>query len=112
MPSEPIGKERRMRFMLTFRIPMEAGNEMIKDGSLPETIRAILEDLEPEAAYFSDIEGARGGYFVVNIDDASQIPAIAEPFFLKMGANVQMHPVMTPEDLERSSLDQVAQKYG
>jgi hypothetical protein len=35
------------------------------------------------------------GYFVVNIDDASQIPATAEPFLLKAGATVQMHPVMT-----------------
>ncbi len=101
-----------MRFMLTVRMPMDEGNEMVKNGTIGQTIQTILEDIQPEAAYFSEVEGARGGYFVVNIDDASQIPAIAEPFFLKMGANVQMHPVMTPEDLERSSLDQVAQKYG
>ncbi len=69
-----------MRFMITCRIPMEAGNAAIKDGSLPQTIQSIMEDLEPEAAYFGEIEGARGGYFVVNMDDASQIPAIAEPF--------------------------------
>ena len=42
-----------MRFMITCRIPMEAGNAaMIKDGSLPQTIQSIMEDLEPEAAYF------------------------------------------------------------
>ena len=68
-----------MRFMLTFRIPMETGNKMIKDGSLPETIQTILEDLKPEAAYFSDIEGARGGYLVINMDDASQMPALRTP---------------------------------
>jgi hypothetical protein len=33
-----------------------------------------MEELQPEAAYFSDIEGARGGYIVVEMDDASQIP--------------------------------------
>lgn len=101
-----------MRFMLTVRVPTNEGNEMARNGTLGQTIQTILEDIKPEAAYFSDIEGARGGYFVVNIDDASQIPAIAEPFYLTYGATVQMHPVMTPEDLGRSSLDQVAQKYG
>ncbi len=101
-----------MRFMLTVRVPTNEGNEMVKNGTMGQTIQTILEDIKPEAVYFSDIEGARGGYFVVNIDDASQIPAIAEPFFLTSGATVQMHPVMTPEDLGRSSLDQVAQKYG
>ena len=84
---------------------------MVKNGTPGETIQPILMDIKPEAAYFSDIEGAREGYFVVNIDDASQIPAIAEPFFLKAGATVEMHRVMTPEDLGRSSLDQVVQKY-
>ena len=49
-PSERVGKERCMRFMLTFRIPPEKGNEMIKDGTLPRTIQTILEDLKPEAA--------------------------------------------------------------
>lgn len=103
-----------MRFMLTFRIPMEAGNEMIKDGSLPETLQTILEDLKPEAAYFSDIEGARGGYLVINMDDASQMPALSEPLFLGLGATIQAHPVMVPEDLEKAGADlqQVAQKYG
>jgi hypothetical protein len=66
-----------MRFMLTCRIPVEKGNELAKNGTLGETIQSIMEELEPEAAYFSDIEGARGGYIVVNMDDASQIPAIA-----------------------------------
>ena len=103
-----------MRFMLTFRIPMDEGNELIKSGNLGETMQSVLEDLKPEAAYFGDIEGARGGYLVVNMDDASQIPAIAEPLFLGMGATVQIHPVMTPEDLQKAgpALEQAAQKYG
>ena len=113
-PGKRDGKERDMRFMLTFRIPPEKGNEMIKDGTLPQTMRTILEDLKPEAAYFSDIEGARGGYFVINMDDASQMPALSEPLFLGLGATIQAHPVMVPEDLEKAGpdLEQLAQKYG
>ena len=54
-------------------------------------------------------------YLVVNMDDASQIPAMAEPLFLGMGATVQIHPVMTPEDLQKKAgpaLEQAARKYG
>ena len=72
-----------------------------------------MEEIGPEAAYFGDTEGARGGYLVLNMDDASQIPAMAEPLFLGLDATVQIHPVMIPEDLERASsaIDQAAQKY-
>jgi hypothetical protein len=92
----------------------ERGNAAVKDGSLPDTLQSILEDLKPEAAYFADIEGARGGYLVVNMDNASQIPAIAEPLFLAMDATVQVHTVFTPEDMPGAmeSLQQAAQKYG
>jgi hypothetical protein len=103
-----------MRFMLTFRIPPEEGNAAMKDGRFMPAFRSVLDDLQPEAAYFSDIEGARGGYLVINMDDASQIPAIAEPLFLGMGATVQIHPVFTPDDMPRvtEAIEQAVQKYG
>jgi hypothetical protein len=103
-----------MRFMITCRIPVDKGNELAKNGSLGSTIQSIMEELEPEAAYFSDIEGARGAYIVVNMDDASQIPAMAEPLFLGLGATIQVHPVMTPEDLGKGApaIEQAAQRYG
>ncbi len=45
-----------MRFMITCRIPVEKGNELAKNGILGETIQSIMEELKPEAAYFSDIQ--------------------------------------------------------
>jgi hypothetical protein len=103
-----------MRFMLTVRVPPEEGNAAMKDGSFMPAFQSILEDLQPEAAYLAEIEGARGGYFVVNIDDASQIPAIVEPFFLGLDATVQIHPVFIPEDMPRvtEAIEQAVQKYG
>src|ERR671918_3196895 len=101
-----------MRFMLTFRIPPEEGNAAMKDGRFMSTFQSVLEELQPEAAYFGPIEGARGGYFVVNMDDPSQIPAIAEPFFLGLGATIQINPVFTPDELSAETLQQAAQKYG
>ena len=101
-----------MRFMVTFRIPMEEGNALIKDGRIGPAMESILDDLKPEAAYLAEIEGARGGYLVVNMDDGSQIPAIAEPLFLGLGATVQIQPVFTPDEMPVEALQQAAQKYG
>jgi hypothetical protein len=103
-----------MRFMLTLRVPPEQGNAAMKDGSFMPAFQSVLEDLQPEAAYLTEVEGARGGYFVVNIDDASQMPTIFEPFFLGLGATVQIHPVFTPEDMPRvtEAIEQAVQKYG
>jgi hypothetical protein len=51
---------------------------------------------------------------VVNMDDASQIPAIAEPLFLGLDATIKAHAVMTAEDLGTATpaIDQAAQRYG
>ena len=103
-----------MRFMLTVRIPPEEGNAAMKDGRFMPAFQSILEELRPEAAYLTPIEGARGGYLVVNIDDPSQMPAIFEPLFLGLGATVQIHPVFTPDDMPRvtEAIEQAVQKYG
>lgn len=101
-----------MRFMVTFRIPMDEGNALIKDGRIGPAMESILDDLKPEAAYLAEIEGARGGYLIVNMDDGSQIPAIAEPLFLGLGATVQIHPVFTPDEMPVETLQQAALKYG
>ena len=100
--------------MLTFRVSPEKGNELARDGNLRPTVQSIVEEINPEAAYFTPMEGARGGYLVINMDDASQIPAIAEPLFIGLDATVQIHPVMTAEDLERATpaIEQAAQRYG
>ena len=104
-----------MRFVLEITIPTETGNATIRDGTLPTTIQSIMEELKPEAAYFAAVgDGFRGGFFVINIDDASQIPAIAEPFFLAFNATVKFYPVMTVDDLMTAgpTIGAAVQKYG
>ena len=102
------------RFMPTFRFPTEKGNELAREGTLRPTVQSIVEEINPEAGYFGPMEGARGGYLVLNMDGASQIPAIAEPLFLGVNASVQIHPVMTPEDISVTTpaIEQAAQRYG
>ena len=76
---------------------------------------SILEELQPEAAYFTDVEGTRGGFLVIDMEDASQIPNFVEPLFLGVGATAHMQPVMTAEGLRGpagEALEQMAQRYG
>ena len=91
-----------MRFLISCRFPTEKANADIKDGSFRQNLQSILEELKPEAAYFTDM------------DEASDLPAVAEPLFFGMGETIKVQLVMTPEDLEKAtpSLEQAAQKYG
>ncbi len=101
-----------MRFLVTVTFPVETANQRIKDGSFGQKLRAILAELKPEAAYFVENDGCRTGFLVVNMQEASQIPSIAEPFFLNFNAQVRIRPAMTPEDLAKAGLDDLAKKWG
>ena len=96
-----------MRMMLRWTVPVERGNETIKDGSLAQTIESLLEKLKPEAAYFWPENGLRAGMIVFDMADPTQIPQIAEPLFLNVNAAVEFVPVMNADDL-KTALEKVA----
>ena len=104
-----------MRMLLRVSIPIEAGNAAAKDGTLGSTIEGILADLKPEAAYFfADDSGQRSGSIVFDMKDSSQVPAVAEPWFLAFNATVSLRPVMNPQDLAKAgpAIGKAAKKYG
>ncbi len=92
-----------MRCLLKVAIPVETGNATIGDGSLPKTIESILADLKPEAAYFAGDNGKRTGFIFFDLKDASQIPAVAEPWFLAFDADVELLPAMNLEDVKKAT---------
>ena len=77
------------------------------------TIQSILADLKPEAIYFTDNNGQSSGFIFLDMQDASQIPAIAEPWFLAFNASVEIHPVMIPDDLAKAggAIENAVKKY-
>ena len=89
-----------MRMMLKINIPTEAGNRGVKDGSLPKILEATISKLRPEAAYFLADSGLRSAIIFFDLREASDIPAIVEPLFLGLGAEVELVPVMNADDLK------------
>src|SRR5262249_1872204 len=98
-----------MRVMLKFILPVEKSNAAVSDGSLGRTMESILSKLKPEAAYFTPLEGERGGMIFFDLTDPSQIVESVEPFFLGLNASTELVPVMNAEDL-RKGLAKVARK--
>jgi hypothetical protein len=96
----PASKEEaHMRMMLTAQIPTEGGNAAIRNGSLQNVIKKFMDEFKPEAAYFTAHHGDRCAYFVFDLKDASQIPHVAENFFLGLNAKVELRPCMNAQDL-------------
>ena len=94
---------------------METGNAAAKAGTLGSTVEKILADLKPEAAYFfADDNGNRSGSVVFDMKDSSQLPAIAEPWFLAFNAKLTARPCMNPQDLSVAGpgIERAVKAYG
>ena len=100
-----------MRMLLTVRIPHEPFNTAVRKGTASQTIQKILEATKPEAVYFTEQSGTRGAILVIHVDNPSQVPAFAEPWFLSFNADCEFRIAMRPEDLKESGLDALGKKW-
>jgi hypothetical protein len=98
--------------LLTVTMPHEPFNTLVRKKKAGEILKRILEEIKPESAYFTEQDGTRGAVLVVNVPDPSRVPSFAEPFFLNFNADCRFRVVMSPEDLGRSGLDAIADKWG
>ena len=90
-----------MRVMATISIPVEAGTRAISDGSLPKVIQQTTDRWSPEAMYFTTSGGRRTAFVVFDMPDSSAMPVFGEPFFTHLNAEIQISPVMNPDDLQK-----------
>ena len=104
-----------MRTLMQISIPVEAGNKAARSGMLGPAFQKILDGIKPEAAYFTTTpSGERGGFIVFDLAEPSQIPAIAEQFFLAFNARIWFHPVMSAQDLQKAGpgIEKAVKEYG
>ena len=104
-----------MRTLIHISIPVESGNAAARAGTLGSTMQKILQEMKAEAAYFTTTpSGERGGFIICDLQDSSQIPAIAEPLFLAFNAKLWFHPVMNADDLAKAvpAIDKAVKAYG
>ena len=102
-----------MRFLVKVSFPVEAGNAAAKKDGF-KVIQTILEQQKPEAAYFIAEGGRRTGILIVDLNDASDLPRIAEPWFLALNAGVEATPAMVPADLQKAApaIEQAVKLFG
>ena len=100
-----------MRMLLIVRIPNESFNQAVRDGNAGEILERILDETKPEAVYFAELDGSRGAILVVNVNNSSEIPSLAEPWFLNFNAECQFRIAMTPEDLQQAGLEELGKKW-
>lgn len=100
-----------MRMLLNVEIPHEPFNSAVRNGTAGAIIGRILEEIKPESVYFTEQNGHRGATLVVHVEQASQIPALAEPWFLHFNADCQFRIAMTPEDLQQAGLEELGKKW-
>jgi hypothetical protein len=88
-----------MRMLMKVQVPTGAGNDAIKDGSLPQIMASSLDALNAEAAYFIAEDGKRTALIFFEMADSSAIPPAAEPFFMGLGAEITLVPAMNVEEM-------------
>jgi hypothetical protein len=93
------------------KIPNKEFNACVKDGSVGDKVKRILDETKPEAVYFTEYDGKRGLIMLVDVTEPSAVPAIAEPWFITFDAEVEFHIVMSPAQLEKAGLDMMAKKW-
>lgn len=97
--------------MVRYTFPHEPFNTAVRDGSIGAKMKKILDEQKPEAAYFMAHNGRRSALLIIDLPESSKIPSLAEPWFLTFNADVEMQPVMTPQDLVASGLEQLGKKW-
>ena len=101
-----------MRMMMRVTFPHGPFNAAVKDGSIGAKMKRILDQLKPEAAYFTAWGGHRSAFLIVDVADPSKIPSLAEPWSLTFEADIDLSPVMNGQDLAAAGLEGLGKTWG
>lgn len=100
-----------MRMIMRVEFPLEPFNALVRHGAIEATMQKLVEATAPEAVYFTEVNGHRGGIMIVDLASSADVPRLAEPWFLALNAEVHFQIAMTPEDLGRSHLSTIGAQW-
>jgi hypothetical protein len=86
-----------MRLLMKIAIPTAAENAVVRDPKFNEELRAIFLKLGAEATYSTTLDGRRFDYVLVDLDDVTQIAAVAEPIFRFLKVKPEFLPEVAPK---------------
>lgn len=92
---------------------LSKGNLDRPQNSSRDSVKRILADLKPGAAWFFRDDVDQGCSIVFDMNDAPQSPAVAEPWFIAFNAQASLRPIMNP-DCPRPAhpIGEVAKQHG
>ncbi|MEU3277195.1 hypothetical protein [Streptomyces antibioticus] len=90
-----------MRVLLKASMDTEKANEAIRNGTLGKLMQETMEQIKPEAAYFTTDHGRRTAFIVFDLEDPSKLPVISESLFLNLNAELTYSPVMDMADMQK-----------
>jgi len=100
-----------MRMLMQLSFPPEPFNTAVRKGTVGATMNKILELTKPETAYFTEQDGHRGALLVVDVKSPSDVPVLAEPWFLAFNAGVKFRVAMTPQELGNANLESLGKTW-
>jgi hypothetical protein len=90
-----------MRVLLKVSPHGEGANKAIHDGTWGRLVGEFMQNHRPEAAYFGAENGQRVAWLFFDLKSESDMVRVAEPFFTKTQATVEITPVMNGEDVQK-----------
>ncbi len=89
-----------MLLMLKFTIPVNSGNLAARNGRMEKAIESIIDATNAEAAYFTMIDGERGGYIFFEESDQAQLIHLTESLMAALDAAIEIVPALSLDDLK------------
>ena len=78
-----------MRMLLSVIFPNEPFNALVRAGTAGEILKAIMDDLRPEAVYFTEEQGCRACI-------QSSMQGNKQPVYMKDGQHVEENIIRSP----------------
>jgi hypothetical protein len=99
----------RMLMMVTF--PVQPFNTYVQNGTLIPQVTQALQAMAATNVYFTEINGRRAMIAEINLKENSDLARVCAPWYLAFQAQVEVVPVMTPQELAKVDLQSLAQQW-